>query len=137
MTTTQHIILKFKDRLFKNLEEKNSWGKNEIKTLFNDTLLEVTYGMIQEGENSAKPGLQEKDGGEKDLALRLQEFLHHIADRTGEVLNEYHWREACQLEVELREKFKLPLKHLAKSPLTPDEATPVKPDEEIDPESVF
>lgn len=38
-----HIILAIKEEFLKRLEMKNSWGKNEVKDLFLNTVLDVTY----------------------------------------------------------------------------------------------
>ena len=35
------------------------------------------------------------------MKSELQKFLEHIANNVGEVMTEYHWREACELLKEL------------------------------------
>lgn len=44
----ESIIQETKEEFFKRIDEKNSWGKNEIKNLFLETLTDV---MIKRVEN--------------------------------------------------------------------------------------
>jgi hypothetical protein len=46
MAEAKHPILAFKEEFFKRLEAKNGWGKNEVKDLFLNTVLDVTFKPI-------------------------------------------------------------------------------------------
>ena len=46
---------------------------------------------------------------EDKLLRELQEYLVRMINSTGEVITEYHWRDAAYLEMRLREKYNLPL----------------------------
>jgi hypothetical protein len=48
-------IVPLQEEFFQRLEKKTSWGRNEIKDLFKDSLLAVTYGK------ASRKGTEEPD----------------------------------------------------------------------------
>lgn len=43
-------VLPIKEEFFARLEAKNSWGKNEIKALFKEVLIDLAYGKPPTGK---------------------------------------------------------------------------------------
>jgi hypothetical protein len=81
-------IIPLKDEFFERLNKKNSWGKNEVKELFLNTVIDVTFnaykGASKEG-TQVKPDTEIQHGRWKSNQLPIGQEIPKTYDKPSQI----------------------------------------------------